>query len=325
MTIPLEHYVEGVSVRIYRDRVYVKSNHMPPVGTTPQGSGPRESYGLNRKQVTRIRRAVDSLEAEGPTFFVTLTYGTPPGLVRNGSVVNIREDAQAKKDLSNWLKRLKRRHPGVRYAWVAEIQPNRLVTRAERAIHFHLVMNVKPGRMWLNDSWSEVAGEGERLWPHCVPVRKSAGAYMAKYVTKENLDEMTEEEAVFGYIQGNRCGIDQRTSALLKEVKHVNFPQGNWHEIARNFCPEDVPTYVNSDAEFLGIWWGFAYFHGHGKPTDYIGDVRHQPELVGPVHRVEGQVDFGQHDEGQRLPGREGDGSNEVCQHASCWNLSSGC
>ena len=277
---PKEHYVEGVSVRLYRDRVFVKSNRMPPVGTTPAGSGPRASYGLNRKQVTRIRRAVDSLEAEGRTFLVTLTYGTPPGLVRSGGLVNIREDAEAKRDLSKWLKRLKRRHPSVRYAWVAEIQPERLVNRAERAIHFHMVTNTKIDRKWLNDSWSEVAGFGQRLWPHCVAVRKSAGAYLAKYVTKERSDEeRTHEESVLGYIEGNRCGIDQSTSAMLKEVQHFNFPQGNWHDIARRFVPQDVPSVLNSANEFLGIWWGFEYLKGNGKPTDYIGHVRHQPEL----------------------------------------------
>lgn len=252
-------------VTLYRDRLIVNGAFMNSESASPpRGSGVRESVGLNRKQVTRIRRAVESMEATGPTWFITLTY--PPGIapVRVegdcrgpwSDVVNVVRDEDAKRHLTTWLKRLKRWHPGIRYVWVAEIQPERLERRLERAIHFHLVVSMEPSRSWLDESWSEVIGL--RSYPNVQRVRKSAGAYLAKYMSKGRPDrgEMTPLEYLKRYIKGNRCGIDQETSRLLKPVEQGYVEAPNWAELAFQMNPNGAFV-LGSAPEYLGLFWGF--------------------------------------------------------------------
>lgn len=254
-------------VTLYRDRLIVNggcvnSDSPPP----PRGSGSRGSLGLNRKQVAKIRRAVDSMEAVGPTWFVTLTY--PPGLaplrIRSDArgpwadIVNVVDDAQAKRHLSTWLKRLKRSHPGVRYVWVAEVQPERLRERLERAIHFHLVVSMDIRRDWLDTSWSEVIGSTS--YPNIQRVRKTAGGYLAKYMSKgrPRREELDVWEYLDRYIQGNRCGIDQETSRLLKPQGIGWIENENWAQIASVFAPPGASARIGSAPQFFGLFWGFS-------------------------------------------------------------------
>lgn len=266
-----------VRVTLYRDRLIVNSAMVNASAPTPEGSGRRFSYGLNSKQVSRIRRAVDSMEAEGPTWFVTLTYppGTAPLRQRSdcrgmwGELVNVVPDDDAKRHLSAWLKRAKRARPGLRYVWVAEIQPRRLVERMERAIHFHLVVNQPLGREWLDESWSDVIGS--QSYPNIQRVRKTAGGYLAKYMTKGRPKEsLTLYEQLTSGIAGNRCGIDQETSKLLKPLGVGVVPGGNWADVARFFEPDGYAGRIGSAREWLGLFWGFRRPE---NPNDVVSSI----------------------------------------------------
>lgn len=252
-----EHNGLQVRVTLYRDRLIVNSAMVNAEAPTPKGSGSRFSYGLNAKQVSRIRRAVDSMEAQGPTWFVTLTY--PPGLApkrQSDGLVNVVRDQDAKRHLSTWLKRVKRRYAGIRYVWVAEVQPKRLRERLERAIHFHLVVDAPIARDFLDESWSDVIGC--EAYPNIQRVRKSAGAYLAKYITKGRPKEsLTLLERLTAGIAGNRCGIDHETSQLLKPLGTGVVKGGNWADVARVFEPDGYAGRIGSAKEWLGIFWGF--------------------------------------------------------------------
>lgn len=309
----MEQSSYGVRVSVYRDHLTCQ-HYMKNRGTPPRNEGDRGSVGLTRKAVAKIRRGVAYLEAQGPTWFVTLTYPNqlPDGRVhRPGDIIQVVDDKDAKRHLSMWLRRVKRFYPQFLYVWVAEVQPKRLVERGERAVHFHLVTNMPLPLEWLNRTWSEVVGRGP-AYPNQQRVRKSAGAYIAKYMTKGRaVEDLSPMEYALAYIKGNRYGMDQRVNAQLKLQHWADFPAGNWCEIAKHLTPSDVPFSLNSDANFLGIWWGFSYLKGNGNARNHDCESGFLTERGGPVHRGQGEMDSAIH-EGPSLLGREGRGSNQV-------------
>lgn len=287
---------------------------MDNAGVPPVNAGPRSTIGLSRKAVSKIRRGVAYLEAQGPTWFVTLTYpNVEPGdeVAKSGALVNVVEDKRAKRDLSTWLRRVKRVYGEFRYVWVAEVQPKRLLERGERAIHFHLVTNTRLPLYWLNESWTQVVGRGP-AYPNQQRVKRSAGAYLAKYLTKgRKIEDMTPMDVLMAEIDGNRYGMDQRVNAELKLVDWARFPAGNWYDVAKHLVPADVPFSLNSDANFLGIWFGWTYLKGNGNTRNNPFGYGDKSDLGGPVYCSQRKVDCTSH-KGPGLPGRESGGTNEV-------------
>lgn len=303
----------GVQVRLYKDHVTV-TNFLDNQGIPPLNDGPRRSIGLTRKAVSKIRRGVAYLEAQGQTWFVTLTYpnALPDGEVTEpGALVNVVDDKRAKRDLSAWLRRVKRLYGDFQYVWVAEVQPKRLIERNERAIHFHLVTNQRLPLQWLNESWSQVVGRGP-AYPNQQRVKRSAGAYLAKYLTKgRKIEDMSPLDVLLSEIHGNRYGMDQRVNAQLKLVSWSRFPGGDWFDISKHLIPSDVPYNLTSDANYLGIWFGFSYLKGNGSTRNNTFSNRNNAEFGGLVYLREGQVDCTVN-QGAGLPGREGSWTNEV-------------
>jgi len=281
----------GVRVKVYGDHLtcthYFNNTQVPPVPC-----GPRGGMGLTPKAVTKIRRGVASLEAQGQTWFVTLTYPNAlPGaevLAGRPGLINVVDDAEAKRHLSVWLRRVKRAWSQFSYVWVAEVQPERYLKRGERAIHFHLVTNMALPLEWLNESWSDVVGRG-KAFPNQQRVKRSAGAYMAKYMTKgaKRLEEMTADEINLSYIAGNRYGMDHAISARLKARSWAQFPSGDWFKIATSIVPDDVPFTLNSDKEFLAIHWGWSYLKGNGNARNHSERIGDNPNEFGPLHSLQ--------------------------------------
>lgn len=173
----------------------------------PTQSGERVQKGLSRRGRSRIRKAsnyyqllVDSnLTEKAYASFVTLTYG------------NIYpDDKTAKKDLDNFLKRLRRLFGGnFHYVWVAERQKR-------GAIHFHILMPNYVPKEWLNKHWNQVVNNRLKRGNNTKAIQKllpnvrgvfHAGGYMAKYISKEGEN-----------IVGNGWFVSSLTSEALKPI-----------------------------------------------------------------------------------------------------------
>lgn len=171
----------------------------------PTQSGIRVQKSLSRRGKRRLRGAANYYQLlvehnrteKAYASFVTLTYG------------NIYpDDKTAKKDLDAFLKRLRRKFgSNFHYCWVAERQKR-------GAIHYHILTPNFISKKWLNDNWNQVVNnrwkrEGntkaiQKLLPNVRGVFH-AGAYMAKYISKEGEN-----------IEGNGWFLSRLTSEALK-------------------------------------------------------------------------------------------------------------
>lgn len=238
-----------VNLTLYRDRataVYNQLHRLKP----PVASGPRESTGLSRKQVTRIKRATDYLNSLGPVYMYTLTFPSDAttDVITSGSC-EVREAIPhdvAAKHFSNWWKRVKYAYGrDVRYVWVAEIQPKRLRARLESAIHYHVLTDLNLSINFLHTSWSGVLGRQGVIHKK----RGGSSAYLAKYVTKEDGDDSQR-------IRGNRCGMSHSMSEALKPVEKVGFMNADSDEVAQ--VVYHTHTKFNLRRPGFTLWhWGF--------------------------------------------------------------------
>lgn len=238
-----------VNVTLYRDRATAVYNQLKRT-KPPVGSGPRESTGLNRKQVTRLRRAADYLNSLGPVYMYTLTFPNASGLLpvedNSGVVREAIAHEVAAKHLSNWLKRIKYHYgKDVRYAWVAEVQPKRLRKHNVSAIHYHLITDLNISLNYLHTTWSGVVGQQSVIHKK----RGVPGGYLTKYITKAEEDETQR-------IRGNRCAISHSVSQALKPVEKVGFMQADSDEVAKALYYPN--TTFNLRASGYTLWqWGF--------------------------------------------------------------------
>lgn len=141
--------------------------------------------GFTRESRRRMLRFLQTLDQPrcGMPLFVTLTYpGAWPGSPR-----------QWKRDLDNWLKRLKRAMPEVWAVW-------RLEPQRRGAPHYHLLVFGVPrlDKDWLSRTWFEVVGSQDerhlRAGTQVQRVKSWRGVvwYAAKYLAKE-VDELPEQ------------------------------------------------------------------------------------------------------------------------------------
>lgn len=263
-----EHAPLGVAVKIYRDRLTIRYAGSENTNNEPPRPTLRASYGLTRKQVSRLTRGAEWMRVNyGRLFMYTFTF--PNMEERLPNVVGIHEVIShevAKRYLSTWLKRMKRRVPEFPYTWVAEIQVKRMRKRGERAIHFHLLSPVDIKKAWLCQSWGEVLGHKvhfdgvEMYWASADKRRGVPASYLTKYQAKERSEEVDKMEAE---ILGNRCGISHEVSAALKPIGGARFPRSEWAEVVAAFHarPEfpEQKYFASSDYFFLSHW-GFDKF-----------------------------------------------------------------
>lgn len=154
---------------------------------------------------------------DGPSSFVTLTFPAgkyasaygPALQVYRPAGVDVISDHNARLMLRAWL-----RSCGIeRYLWVAEVQPKRWLNRCQRAVHFHLLVQVETSSScpleW-RDKWSELNGTKSMI--DVVECYGTPGHYLTKYVAKGSSLEPPLR------IQGNGYGMDHKTSSLLKPL-----------------------------------------------------------------------------------------------------------
>ena len=115
-----------------------------------------------RKHVRRVVNANPQLNK-----FLTLTYAE-----------NMTDIDRARKELDNFFKRLKRQFPRFAYVCVIEFQKR-------GAVHFHLLCNLPFVDV---KALAEVWGHGF-IKLNRIDNVDNVGAYVTKYMTKENMDE----------------------------------------------------------------------------------------------------------------------------------------
>lgn len=203
-------------VTAYRDRVVINESGYVTHGVPPRGSGERWHTGFSGKQRSRIMRAAEFI-VDFPSSFVTLTFPAgvyasaygPAMQVYRPAGVDVISDQQARVMLRAWL-----RSCGIeRYLWVAEVQPKRWANRAQRAVHFHLLVQVENSNScpleW-REKWSELNGTASMI--DVVECYGTPGHYLTKYVAKGSTLSPPMR------IQGNGYGMDHKTSSLLKPL-----------------------------------------------------------------------------------------------------------
>lgn len=164
--------VGGACAKVRRKFLTPRPNpYRPPRGTVRE---------FSRKSRTRLQQTLCAMPIDHVSrgvLFVTLTYPAKyPG-----------EWAVWKRQIDNWLHRLRRRLP--RSAGVWKLEPQ---TRG--APHFHLLMIGAPfmAKEWLSRSWYEIVGSGDpkhlAAGTNVQLARSHRGvvAYAAKYTAKRN-------------------------------------------------------------------------------------------------------------------------------------------
>lgn len=208
----------------------------------------RVQNGLSYRGKRRLRRAANFYQQivdDGQTekayaSFITLTYGKV-----------FPADKTAKKDLANFIKRLKRNldNPFEHYVWVAERQKR-------GAIHFHILTPHYVEKELVNSAWNGVVnGRFEKeepsavqqLYPNVIGAFH-AGAYMAKYISKEGEN-----------IVGNGYFVSHKTSAELKPVYEdtFNLPVSRLDEVfdVLDSIGDTSPSVFEYDTEELRMRW----------------------------------------------------------------------
>ena len=176
----------------------------------PENSGARVSNGLSRWGRKRLRLAANYIHHKYERAnMITLTYGD----------ISQSDDMTSKRDLDRFLKTLRRhvkkdhRNDGtVHFLWVAEIQEKRLQRTGNRVIHYHVMTPHFIDKEVINEAWNNAVNRPrkksglptETLYPHVCNCWH-AGAYMAKYISKEG-----------HRIKGNGYNMSQDTSAAIK-------------------------------------------------------------------------------------------------------------
>lgn len=184
----------------------------------PVRSGDLIQNGLTRKASSKIKKVVRMIQHLVETnskfkscAFITLTYPK-----------DWPDDKLSKKQLDHFLKRLRRLFPEILYVWVAERQ-----TRG--ALHFHILTPQFVPKEFLNKAWSQIVQKWYKtinkeftgVYPNVIKVL-NAGAYLAKYMTKEGAK-----------ITGNLYGISMSARKLLIPVGEqlFNVPESEANEI----------------------------------------------------------------------------------------------
>jgi len=216
----------------------------PPINT-----GERiQEDGLSRRGRRRIRQAAqlyqsfveDKQTEKAYASFITLTYGK-----------HYPDHETAKKHLDSFLKRLRRiKGKPLHYCWVAELQKR-------GAIHFHILTPEYVDKEWINKAWNGVVNgywkrsepsKMQQLYPHVVAVY-SAGAYMAKYVSKKG-----------ERIKGNGYNMSQLTSADLKPTFEDTIELDisaldALSDKVRNLAPKSAETYEYEHDTGVKVYW----------------------------------------------------------------------
>jgi hypothetical protein len=190
----------------------------------PKNEGERVVEGLSRRGRSRLRRSAnyyDMLQGEnGHKTMITLTYG-------NTSKSGHKE---SKADLDRFIKSFSRyvkktyNTEDVHYVWVAEIQPKRKKRTGEDVIHYHMmtIYYVPSGLIskWWNNAVNRPRRKAnlptQKLLPNVISCW-NAGAYMAKYLSKESHK-----------IKGNSHSMSQATSKGIEPIFNecVDVPEG---------------------------------------------------------------------------------------------------
>jgi len=178
----------------------------------PINKGERVVEGLSRRGRSRIRRSAnyyDTIQGDnGPKTMITLTYGS---ISKSGH-------KESKADLDRFIKSLTRyvkseyKTEAVHWAWVAEIQPKRLKRTGEAVIHYHLMTIYHIPKDLISKWWNNAVNKPrikanlptQKLLPNVISCYH-AGAYMAKYLSKEGHK-----------IKGNGYNMSQATSNGIK-------------------------------------------------------------------------------------------------------------
>jgi hypothetical protein len=124
------------------------------------------------------RRCLTAFRATAREFKVELCLTYPP------EVHGMIDGRQSKKHLDRFIIQLKRKHPGILYAWVLEFQ-----TKTENP-HYHLLVNQHVDKDWLSLTWYRIVGTG--LEKHLkagtrvqeIRNQDRCADYMARYLTK---------------------------------------------------------------------------------------------------------------------------------------------
>ena len=201
--LSIKRYVTGeTTIRILPDYI---PDTKELTSRLPTNSGTRVQSGLSYRGRKRLRQAAqyyqqlvdDNRTKKAYTSFITLTYGK-----------HYPDDALAKKDLDNFLKRM-RRYYGTKfhYVWVAERQKR-------GAIHFHILTPNYLPKNELNTMWNEVVNgrykkeNNQKAIQNLMPNIKAvytAAPYMSKYISKQGEN-----------IVGNGYFVSSLTSDALK-------------------------------------------------------------------------------------------------------------
>ena len=139
-------------------------------GRANQALTSKETKQKNRsKTAARARAYVRRIINANPQLnkFLTLTYAE-----------NMTDIDRARKELDNFFKRLKRQFPRFAYVCVIEFQKR-------GAVHFHLLCNLPFVDV---KALAEVWGHGF-IKLNRIDNVDNVGAYVTKYMTKENMDE----------------------------------------------------------------------------------------------------------------------------------------
>lgn len=167
----------GDEIALWNENEEILSREGGRLAEGEQGNVERQAEyqsTVNQRARNKIRRLINANFDEN-SLFVTLTFAE-----------NVQDVAWANKQFQNFIKKMKRRQADFGYVAVIEFQKR-------GAVHYHMLCNLK--LEW--DSPEQLKSHerhfGEEVWGHgFVDIgykqTDNAGAYLIKYMTKDNND-----------------------------------------------------------------------------------------------------------------------------------------
>lgn len=177
-----------VKIKIAKHVIEVKQYEKLNTRGADQGKeteyGESQNYRENYLDTVRRRRetvrdlAIMNFDV-GSAKFITLTF-------RNNEKIDIRKPQECNKEFKKFIQRLRRRYEGFKYLAVIEFQDK----NDRGAVHYHMLIDLP----------YVPAKEIEQLWGlgfikvNAIDKVDNLGAYISKYMTKDNADERLQCE-----------------------------------------------------------------------------------------------------------------------------------
>lgn len=255
-TVEITRYASGdleVSQRSCRRKRKPVTSYL--VSLDRENDGPGGRSAITEFSAESARRCLTAFRAVAKEFVAEICVTYPM------EYAGLLDGRASKRHLDRLLIQIKRKYPGIKYAWVLEFQ-----TRTHNP-HYHILASHFVDKDWLAQTWARIVGSGLEKHLHSgtrVAAIKNQGKcadYMARYLTKMLQKRVPEGFENVGRFWGISRGLVEKYSVKVRMAYETT------DELKR-----DTRFLRKARSHFLkkkyGIKWRSGGSRGHQGYTD---------------------------------------------------------